>query len=309
MAGPPCFALGRAGVRRRPGGTGFAALVLVLVAAVALCAACGSKHESARSSYAYRLDFETGSEQPGNLQCQNHSDTDIDVFGTFTTVTSPVGQGRYAGRFAIPPNTSVKQRCQIIGQPTPLTVGRDDYFTLMLYVPPAWANDYPTGNPPWGPQLMEPDYQGKISGQPTVGLTLARDGVYVTLCSGEASPTMGCGSHSTPASPDTSNAPLMWAVPRGRLDAGWHELILHIHVAAGAAGAVEVWHRMKGESGWTKPVAVRGVPTVQSVDGAYGGNTIDVLQAYRGPSPEPFTVTLDDFTRSSSFDAAAAALP
>ena len=90
----------------------------------------------------------------------------------------------------------------------------------------------------------------------------------------------------------------------------WHELIVHCHWATDKSGLVEVWHRIKGQSTWTKTASLSGYPTLQTnPDGSYRTGTLDVLQAYRGSSTAPVTVWLDGFSRSQSLATAAANIP
>jgi hypothetical protein len=105
----------------------------------------------------------------------------------------------------------------------------------------------------------------------------------------------------------------MVAVPAPFELGAWHELLVHVHHATDAAGVVEVWHRLKGQTPWKKTVSVRGYPTVQWTPERFSllsfNATVDMIGAYRGHANFPLTVWLDGFVRTTSFAAAAAALP
>ena len=246
-------------------------------------------------SYTFRQDFEAGGAAPGGLLCQNKTNTSVEVFGTFTNIASD-GQGNHAGKFDLPANSTIKQRCQINegGRVAP-PMGTDEYFTLMLNVPASEANNYPGTTAGWGPQLWEPEYQGHNSGQPSWTFDLQKDGVSFRYCTGNGP---ACQYGGAP------NA--VQAVPHGQLAAGWHEFIVHVHLSDTTSGVFEVWHRLKGAPDWTRTVNLTGLATVQT---PFSGGFQDTIMAYRSPATTPFTVTLDDFTLSNSFGAAEAALP
>jgi hypothetical protein len=90
----------------------------------------------------------------------------------------------------------------------------------------------------------------------------------------------------------------------------WHELIVHVHWATDSTGVIETWHRLKGQTSWTKTASLTGYPTVMlNPDGTYPTATTDKIGAYRAQSTAPTSVWLDGFTRSQSFQTAASALP
>jgi len=62
----------------------------------------------------------------------------------------------------------------------------------------------------------------------------------------------------------TLSMPAQYAVPPGQLTFGvWHELVCHIHFAVDSSGVFECWHKLKGQTAWTKTGAYTGYPTVQ----------------------------------------------
>jgi len=279
-----------------------AALLLLLVLLL-------SRDGAARHAVAaiFVGDFETGSYAPWNAQCSNtgYADDSTTDFGPISVVKGMGGQGTYAAEFQLPANGAIKQRCQVITSRT-VNLGGDDYYSLMFDVP---AGGFQPGTSSWGPQIAELDFQNLYNG-PTLALAAKADHVTLILRTGRA-----CASANPPIQYNSNadaggNLPPLYAIPRGELVPGWHELVIHAHWAADSTGRVEIWHRLKGQTGWTKTVDFGGYPTLESsCSGSVPTKTLDVLQAYRGPSYAPLTVYLDGFTRTTSFAAAAAELP
>jgi hypothetical protein len=92
---------------------------------------------------------------------------------------------------------------------------------------------------------------------------------------------------------------------------------MHVYYTLDLNGVVEVWHRIKGQSAWTKTVSVSGAfPTLQTGPTAFGQTVTasningwratDQFGLYRAPDADPATMWADDWCRGSSFDAVAA---
>ena len=130
------------------------------------------------------------------------------------------------------------------------------------------------------------------------------------LCKSVSTSTPGCAYSSG----GSGNVAPMSAVPAPLALGVWHELIVHVRWATDSSGTIEVWHRLQGGGSWVKTVSLRGYPTVQwtaeeGPEAIAGSVTSDKIGAYRGRADFPLTVWQDGFVRTTSFAAAAAALP
>ena len=130
------------------------------------------------------------------------------------------------------------------------------------------------------------------------------------LCNSVHTSTPGCAYSSGPG----GNVAPMTAVAAPLALGVWHELIVHVRWATDSSGMIEVWHRLQGSDGWVKTVSLRGYPTVQwtaeeGPKAIAGSVTSDKIGAYRGRADFPLSVWQDGFVRTTSFAAAAAALP
>jgi hypothetical protein len=286
------------------------AALAALLALLVLGIAGDSAARRAATGALFTGDFETGTYRPWNAQCSNtgYSNNGTSDFGPLTIVKGLGGQGAYAGQFQLPANTTIKQRCQVIVSRT-VNLGGDDYYSLMFYVPPGGFQPGTSGGA-FGPSIAQLNFQNLANG-PTVALWAKADHVTVVLRTGKActtsSPQIEWRSN---ADQSGQNLPALYAVPPGQLVPGWHEFVIHTHNAKDSSGRIDVWHRLEGQAAWTQTVGFGGYPMVEwTCAGAIPSSTLDSIQAYRGPSPQPVTVILDGFTRAASFAAAAAELP
>jgi polysaccharide lyase-like protein len=254
--------------------------------------------------------FESGTLAPWpGAQCANTgvpSRADA-VRGTVTVQSDTVGEGEYAARFDLPA-APVLQACEaLIGRP--IGVGSDDYYGLMIRLPSGWLEPSPVN---WGLEIAQFNFEN-IWGSP-VALMVHADWIEIVLQSGlcnsvyTASP--GCAYTSARA----GNLPRMAAVPTPLQLEVWHELIVHVRWTTDASGIIEVWHRLKGGNSWKKTVSLRGYPTLQWTTDyppqeIAKGTTVDKIGAYRGHADFPLTVWHDGYVRTTSFTAAATALP
>jgi polysaccharide lyase-like protein len=284
------------------------ALLVTLFALVLVGLAGDSSARRTVGSVLFAGDFESGTYAPWSAQCSNtgYSNDASQDFGPIRIVKGAGGQGTYAAEFQLPADPNLKQRCQVIAKRT-VNLGGDDYYSLMFSVP---SGGFQPGTKAWGPQIAQLNFQNLNSG-PTVALTAKSDHITVVLRTGKAcstsSPQIQYGSN---ADQPGQNLPPLYAVPPGQLVPGWHEFVIHTHNARDASGRIDVWHRLKGQQSWTQTVDFGGYPMVEwSCTGSIPPNTLDSIQAYRGPAQQPLTVLLDGFTRASSFAAAAAELP
>jgi hypothetical protein len=234
------------------------------------------------------------------------------VRGNVAVVSSPVGQGSYAASFALPANTSERQACEVLDH-RPLQT--DSYYSLMFYLPAGQTTNA------WGTTLAQLNYQG-IWGPPeglfavnttTLG-EAAPNAVLMVLQSGYCNSVYtvnpGCTNVAS-IYQSTLNVPAQYAVPPGQLTTGvWHELVCHIHYAVDASGVYECWHKLKGDSSWTKTGTYTGYPTVQwTSTPSLPSDDVDKIGAYRPGDSTPWTQYEDGFAVGTSFNAVAATLP
>lgn len=253
-------------------------------------------------------DFETGKLPPWVGQCANTglaSDAGVER-GSINLTVRLVGQGKYAARFnlpAAPTNTA----CEVVNQRR-IGLGDHDYYGLMFLLPRRWHEPSPAG---WGLAIAQLGFQG-IWGSPISLNAHARNVALVIqtgLCRLASSGHPGCAYSSGP----NGNLKPMLAVPSPLALGVWHELILHVYRTTDSSGVIEVWHRLKGQKAWKQTVSVHGYPTVQwtpeRLSVLHFNATVDKIGAYRGKADFPVSVWLDGFVRTTSFAAAAAALP
>jgi hypothetical protein len=258
--------------------------------------------------------LEQGSYAPWSRpQCANYGQLNntTRTFGNFFLDTSVVGQGKNSGRFDLPADASHLTRCGLT-IPRNVGAGTDDYYSLMFYLPTGWT---PGTAAFWGVVIAQLNQQNLGPGGPTIALQAHSDHVTFVMQTGVASTTTPTHPYQYNSLADNAtnryvNLPSLYAVPPGMQLGVWHELVMHIHWATDSTGQIEVWHRVKGQSAWTKTASLSGYPTLQTnPDGSYPQGTIDMIGAYRAQSTAPTSVWLDGFSRTQSFVAAAANMP
>jgi hypothetical protein len=214
--------------------------------------------------------------------------------GSYQAAASPAGQG---ARFTLPASAR-NSACELL-HPLVLAPGRDDYLPLMLHVPSGW--DIGT-RVFWGLALAQLGFVG-ISGAPLI-LEAHNDHVTVALATGAYA--NGKTEYRSNADARGANLPPLYAIPRGQLTRGWHELIIHVRWATATGGVVDVWHRRRGHTAWTRTAHIAGIPTMQWRTLPAPTSAVDKIGAYRGPSKLPVTVVLAGFSIQASFQNAAA---
>jgi len=256
-------------------------------------------------------DFETGniSQWDWGAQCANTGVPSSGSFvsGTITVQSEIVAQGKYGARIDLPA-AAIYNSCETL-QRRPIGVGTDDYYGLMVRFPSDWREPSPTG---WGLSLAQLNYEN-IWGAPVSLLAHANHVALVMasgLCNTVNTSTPGCAYSSGL----NGNVAPMVAVPAPLALEAWHELVVHVRWTTDSSGIIEVWHRLKGGGAWNKTVSLSGYPTLQwnaeqGPEAIISGKTIDKIGAYRGHADFPLTVWHDGFVRTTSFAAAAAALP
>ena len=228
--------------------------------------------------------------------------------GTISVQSELVGQGSYAARFDLPSAANAYTSCETLDKRR-IGLGSDDYYGLMVRFPSDWREPSPAG---WGLSLAQLNFEN-IWGAP-VSLAAHADHIALVmqsgLCKSVRTSTPGCAYSSGP----NGNVAPMIAVAAPLALEQWHELIVHVRWTTDSAGIIEVWHRLQGGGSWVRTVSLRGYPTVQwtadeGPEAIAGSVTSDKIGAYRGHADFPLTVWQDGFVRTTSFAAAAAALP
>lgn len=283
--------------------------------AAAIAAACTvappSLSPPANGSIVFSGDFETGdvSQWTWGAQCANTGvpSSGSTVSGTITVQSATVAQGTYGAQFDLPAATA-RNSCETVAKRA-IGVGTDDYYGLLVRFPGDWREPSAAG---WGLSLAQLNFEN-IWGAPVM-LAAHADHIALVLqsglCKSVSTSRPGCAYSSGP----NGNVRRLVAVPAPLALEEWHELIVHARWTTGPSGIVEVWHRLQGDGSWDKTVSLGGYPTVQwtSDQGPKeiaGSITSDKIGAYRGQADFPVTVWQDGFVRTTSFAAAAAALP
>jgi len=297
------------------------ALLALVTVLCALSHAAGSARAAGLSFYG---SFEDGI-TPWNLggggpQCANYGTVSDNqrLRGNLFMDTSVGGQGTTVARFDLPPSQLPDfplQACELT-HPVPLGLGTDDYYGYMFYVPVGWD----TGSSAWyGINVAQFHFQN-IWAAPLLfelhddHLTLA---IESGACNSYLTSNPGCQfrSNADDNSCHTNSAytclPPLEAVPSPMEQGVWHEVIMHVHWAADASGAVEAWTRIEGDPNWTQTVQESGFPTVQwdVTTGCCLPNATDKVGAYRGLATSPVSVWEDNISVGSDFATVAATMP
>jgi Polysaccharide lyase len=294
---------------------GHVVAMCILAAAVGGAAVASDTTRPKRSSappsaadVAFTGGFETGSlAEWSGAQCANTGvPSDASVTRGSVYVTVGHGQGRYAARFDLPAADG-RNACEVLAERN-IGLGTDDYYGLMVFFPKNWREPSSAG---WGLAIAQLGFQG-IWGSP-ISLNAHAHRVLLVVQSGLCSPTSSSSPGCTYSSGPGGNLRPMAAIPAPLALGVWHELIVHVHHATDRSGAVDVWHRLKSQTKWSKTVSLDGYPTVQwTAEGlstlGYSG-TVDKIGGYRGAADFPLTIWQDGFVRATSFAAAARALP
>jgi hypothetical protein len=280
---------------------------LLLAAVLAAGLTFSASADARRGSVVYGENWEKGGLDTSqwDAQCDNLTPPYVGTRGTFRVQKKTAGQGRWAARFYLPPETSKPTACEIIHNRT-LDVGRDDYYALAILFPRTWKEPGDQPRSFWGMAIAQFNYQ-LITGGP-VGLAAHRHHVNLTVQSGyfNGYATRWWSGNGIAR----GNLPRMYAIPRPLKLASWHQLIVHVRWSAKDDGAVDVWHRLRGKR-WTQTVRLRGKPTVQwsaSKPAISDMRTWDKLGGYRGGSSSPASIWHDAFCRATSLKAAQSCL-
>jgi hypothetical protein len=285
---------------------GYQRFCRLLIAAVLVAGATFSAGADARkASVVYGENWERGrlDTSQWGAQCDNLTPPYVGTRGTFRVQPKIVGQGRWAARFDLPPDTTKATACEIIHNRT-LDLGRDDYYALAVFFPHTWKEP---ASAFWGIAIAQFNYEG-ITGPP-VGLYAHGHYVNLTVQSGyfDGYATRWHSGNGIAR----GNLPRMYAISRPLKLGSWHQLIVHVRWSVGNEGTVDVWHRLLGKRRWKQTVRLRGKPTVQWSESKPAMSkmvTSDKLGGYRGESSLPASVWHDAFCRATSLKAAKSCL-
>jgi Polysaccharide lyase len=277
----------------------------LLIAAVLVAGLAFSAGADARmGSVVYAENWEKGrlDTTQWGTQCDNLTPPYFGTRGTFRVQRKIFGQGRWAARFDLPPDTTKATACEILHNRT-LDLGRKDYYALAVFFPRTWKEP---ASAFWGMAIAQFNYEG-ITGPP-VGLYAHGHHVNLTIQSGffDGYATRWHSGNGIAR----GNVPRMYAIPRLKLGS-WHQLIVHVRWSAGNDGAVDVWHRLRSKRRWKQTVRLRGKPTVQwsaSRAAITELRTTDKFGSYRGESSSPASVWHDAYCRATSLKAAKSCL-
>jgi hypothetical protein len=265
-------------------------------------------------SVLYKADFDDGANPPTgwSKQCDNLNDP---ARGTLTLDGSVYSSASYSGRFNL---SATQNACELLHS---RLAGNhnDDYYAFGVNFDPVIWNQI--GDPT---SLNQFDYEG-INGSP-LAMAVGKDFVDITINSGKCppdNPYTGCpyfsgswnGGYTT--RPAGMPGPLR-AVPKGQLTLGvWHQFIVHVYWTTDLNGVVQVWHREKGQTSWTKTVDIGpaqfAFPTLQwgtnflgytvSPENISNYGTNDKFGMYTGVGTA-HRYWFDDWCRGTTFDAA-----
>ena len=278
--------------------------VATVSATTAACASSGGGGGS--DTPAFNGDFETGnisqwaSTPLGGAQCFNYGVTSEDGF--LYVVRDVVAKGSYSGRFDLPA-ANVANSCELLrGRTIALD---DEWYSMEVRFPNDWREPSPAG---WGMSLAQFNFQN-IWGSP-VSLNAHSDYVDLTLNAGLCTTYTTSNPSCQYSSGIQGNVPSQHIIPTSAFSTGtWHQLLIHIKWTNGNDGILEGFHRLRGETTWTKTAELTGYPTVQrtaSYTWVASDRTVDKIGAYRGAASFPLSLWQDNFCEATTRAAAEA---
>jgi hypothetical protein len=299
-------------------------MLLAVIVAIAVMALGAS---SASAAVTFDGNFENGltpwKHGGGGAQCANYGTPSKSprLRGTFY-LSSNEGEGTtgQSGHFSLPANTYGAQyplvACDLVTASQPDIVPADDYYGLMLWVPPGFTI---ANKSFWGVNIEELHFVGVV-GAP-VSLQLHDDHVTLALETGPcnmSSTPRGCQWRSNADNIGCRNAssysclPGYYVIPPGALVKGaWNEMILGIHWAADSSGQIQTWYRVKGAATWNRGSTMSGHPTVQwnETSGCCAAKYVDAIEAYTAALSAPLDIWLDNDIVGTDFASVAGTMP
>ena len=253
-------------------------------------------------------DFETGDISPwqstpwGGAQCLNYgvaSNPDI-ARGNLYVVTDTVAGGTYSGRFDLPASPT-RNACELLrGR----TIAMDDeWYSMEIRLPSDWQEPSPAG---WGLSLAQLNFQN-IWGTP-VSVIAHSNYVDLILNAGLCVDAKSGNPSCQYSSGIGGNLPSQHVIPTTAFSTGsWHQLLIHVKWTNGNDGVLEGFHRLRGETTWTRTAALSGFPTLQRTSTytpVASDRTVDKIGAYRGRASFPLSIWQNNFCQATSMAAA-----
>ncbi len=183
----------------------------------------------------------------------------------YATVTWPVAQGKYAGKFTVRPGDVYAggERCEVM-----MWTSRS-YYPQNYYsqeVPGkqyfyGWSTQFPNGwvTPP-GFCIFMQFQQRANSLNPAISFNVYKESIQVNFNTGHVSGT--AASHTTSfAYMPTYNSKACPTITNSLARGKWHDFIVDVKYAPDNTGIFEVWHRVRGSGDFKMVVIYRGVPT------------------------------------------------
>lgn len=252
---------------------------------------------------AFTGNFETGDIKPwqstfwGGAQCTNYG---VHVNGNLYIETDSVAKGLFSARFDLPAANSYNS-CELLrGR----TIAMDDeWYSMEIRFPSDWAEPSSTG---WGLEMAQLNFQS-IWGTP-VGVVAHSNYVDLILNAGLCYPPKSGNPSCQYSSGIGGNLPEQHIIPTSAFSPGtWHQLLIHVKWTNGNDGIIEGFHRLRGETTWTRTASLSGYPTLQrtsSYTPVASDRTVDKIGAYRGRASFPLSVWQDNFCQATTMAAA-----
>lgn len=165
------------------------------------------------------------------------------------------------------PSSSASMHVEGVKKWFPWSAGERLFFGQQFKLPTDWQTPGP-----WGAAIAQLYYQSCVNH--TWGLFAWGDHCRFVLLSGlQVISAGGSVTRQYDNSDGAPQGPSPRAIPVGRMTKGvTHTLISEIVASYDPTGMTRIWHKIQGESAYTKTVDVSGVPTLQHGQ-CYAGNT------------------------------------
>ena len=257
---------------------------------------------------AFKGDFEPGdisqwqSTSWGGAQCLNYGlpNDSNDTYGDLYVLGDIVAKGSYSGRVDLPA-AGTSNACELLrGR----TIAMDDeWYSMEVRFPSNWQEPSPAG---WGMVLAQFNFEG-IWGFP-LGISAHSNYVGLTLNSGLCKSITSGDPTCQYSSGIQGNVPSQYIIPISDFSTGvWHQLLIHVKWTNGNDGIVEGFHRLRGQTTWTRTVSFIGYPTLQRTSTftpVAADRTVDKIGAYRGAASFSLSIWQDNFCQATSMAAA-----
>lgn len=184
----------------------------------------------------------------------------------YSTVTWPVRQGRFAGKFTVRPGdvSSGGERSEVsmwlsrtspINNYTQEVPGSDFYYGWSTQFPWDWKT-------PPGYCIFYQFQQRADNLHPSIAFNVLGESIQVNFNTGIVHGYSWAPSNSfafMPTHNQMANPIIVNSLSRGK----WHDFIVHVRFAPDNSGICEIWHRLEGSADFTKVLDYPHVPTEQ----------------------------------------------